>query len=616
MAQSTAAQGQPRGKTVTTTTGIVITQRQLLIIMGGIMLGILLGALDQTIVGPAMFQIIKDLKGLEHYAWVTTAYLLTSTVAVPIFGKLGDLYGRKWFFVGGIVLFMVGSALSGLSSGIDQFSLFGIAPPGLTVGMAELIFFRALQGIGGGIMFANAFTLIGDLLPPAERGRWQGLFGAVWGLASVIGPTVGGFITDNWNWKWVFYVNIPVGLIALVVLFFGLPNLHNTHSTQRKIDWLGAAALTAGITPILLGLSLGGTADFPWNSTQTLGLFAAGVLFLIAFLVIESRATEPIIPLDLFKSRIFTLSTATVFLSGVGMFGALLFIPLFIQGVQGDSATSSGNAITPMMLSLVAVSIAAGQVLSRTGKYRWLGIGGMVALTLGMFLLSGMGVGTPRWQTIAFMMIMGAGLGVAMPLYTLVVQNAFPIQRMGVVTSATQFFRSIGGTVGVALLGTIVNNRFRDEYLAQLSPQLKSSPQFGAFLSTVSPQALISPDTIKQIQGQLTAAQVPANLIPTIIQGIQAPIKGALTTATTEAFLIGAGVLAVAILTTAFIPEIALRRGQPRPVAIEGAAEAIGRDFVAEGLPGASTIPADAEPRASFPPVGGPGRARDPEPTS
>src|SRR4051794_12491667 len=283
--------------------------RQLYLIMGGVMLGLLLAALDATVVGPAMFRILRDLKGLEHYAWVTTGYLLTSTVTVPIAGKLGDLYGRKWFFVGGMVLFIAGSALCGLSSGTAEFNLLGLTVPGLTVGMAELIFFRALQGIGGGLMMANAFTIVGDVVAPAERGRWQGLFGAVFGIASVIGPTVGGFITDNIGWQWVFYVNVPIGLIAVPMVALTFPNMGQHRSGRRAIDWLGAVALMVAVTPLLLALSLGGGKDFPWSSGAIITMFVISAVGLAAFLFTESRAADPILPLDLFKNRIFTLSS-------------------------------------------------------------------------------------------------------------------------------------------------------------------------------------------------------------------------------------------------------------------------------------------------------------------
>ena len=562
--------------------------RQLWLIMIGVMLGMLLAALDQTVVGPAMFKIIKDLKGLEHYAWVTTAYLLTSTVTVPIAGKLGDLYGRKWFFVGGMILFIIASALSGLSRGTEPFTLFGNTIPGLTMGMAELIFFRAIQGIGGGLLFANAFTIVGDVVAPAERGRWQGLFGAVFGLASVIGPTIGGFLTDNISWQWVFYVNIPVGLIAVPMVSLTFPNIVQVRAIRHRIDWLGGVVLIAATTPILLGLSLGGTKDFPWNSVPVIALFVGGVILIGAFILIESRAADPLIPLDLFKNRVFTLSVLTVLLVGLGMFGAIINLPLFIQGVQGDSATNSGNAILPMMFGSIILSMVSGQVLSRTGKYRMLAIIGQVGIAIGMFLLSTMVIDTPRWQTVIYMVVMGMGLGIAQPLYTLIVQNAFPPQRLGVVTSATSFFRSIGGTIGVAIFGTIVNNRFSSEYQAHLPDQMKASPQMGALLSNLSPQALISPDTIGAIQQQLQQLKLPAAQIQQILTAIQAPIKPALGVATTEAFMLGAIVLAVSIPIVAFIPEIELRRAPARraadleAVAVEGVSEGLSPDMLAE----------------------------------
>jgi EmrB/QacA subfamily drug resistance transporter len=556
--------------------------------MGGVMLGLLLAALDQTVVGPAMFRIIRDLKGLEHYAWVTTAYLLTSTITVPIAGKLGDLFGRKWFFVGGMVIFIGASMLCGLAGGTEEFSMFGLTIPGLTVGMAELIFFRAVQGIGGGLIIANAFTIVGDVVAPADRGRWQGLFGAVFGLASVIGPTIGGFITDNIGWQWVFYVNVPVGLVAIPMVSLTFPNMVQARTGSRSIDWLGALTLIGTVTPILLALSLGGSRDFPWGSAPIVTMFGLGVVFLALFLWRESRAPEPIMPLDLFRSRIFTLSIITVALVGLGMFGAIINLPLFIQGVQGQSATTSGNAILPLMFGAIVFSIISGQIVSRTGRYRILAVIGQAIMALGMFLLSTMTMDIPTWKTSLYMIVMGIGLGIAQPLYTLIVQNAFPPQRLGVVTSATTFFRSIGGTVGVALFGTIVNNRFASEYQAQLPAQIKSNPQVGAFLANISPQALISPDTIAAIRTQLQSLKLPLAQIDQIITAITAPIKPALAAATTEAFLIGAIVLATSVFFAAFIPEIALRRRAARAAAsvesraIEGAPEALSPDLVME----------------------------------
>jgi EmrB/QacA subfamily drug resistance transporter len=584
MAQTTQANGASGGKTHVTSSGVHISRAQLLLTMAGVMLGLLLSALDQTIVGPALFKIVKDLQGLEHYSWVSTGYLLTSTIAVPIVGKLSDIYGRKWFFVAGMVIFVAGSMLSGQANGLDQFSVFGVSVAGLTTGMAQLILFRALQGIGGGIITANAFTVIADLVAPAERGRWQGLFGAVFGLASVLGPTVGGYITDNVGWRWVFYVNLPIGILAIAVVVFTFPRLHVRHETETKrhIDWLGAATLAAAVTPILVALSLGGSKDFPWDGQNTISLFVVGGVFLIAFIVVELLAKEPILPLDLFKNRIFTLSVITMALVGIGMFGAIINLPLFIQGVQGASATTSGNAITPMMFSLIVVSVVSGQILSRTGRYRILGIVGTLALSGGLFLLSTMSVDTPTWQTVSYMLVIGLGLGIAMPIYTVIVQNAMPVERLGVVTAATTFFRSIGGTIGIAILGGVVNNRFSSEYMSRLPNQVANNPQFSGLLSNLSPQALVSPDTITVIGQQLQAAGLPTSQISAILAAIQAPIKPALSAALTEAFLIGAIIVGVSVIATALIPEIPLRRGNVRAAAVEGAEFAVGVDESAE----------------------------------
>lgn len=567
---------RPAQRTIITSSGAHISRSQLLTIMGGVMLGLLLSSLDQTIVGPALFKIVKDLRGLEHYSWVTTGYLLTSTITVPIVGKLSDIYGRKWFFVAGMVLFVAGSALCGQSAGTGQFSLFGYDIPNLTIGMAQLILFRALQGIGGGMITGNAFTIIADLVAPAERGRWQGLFGAVFGLSSVLGPTIGGYLTDNVGWQWIFYVNLPIGIIAVTLVTLTFPHLKPRDAGgKRHIDWLGALFLTGAVTPILVALSLGGSADFPWDSSQTIGLFVVGGVLLIAFILREVFAKEPILPLDLFKNRIFTLSVVTMALVGIGMFGALINLPLFIQGVQGDSATASGNSTIPMMMSLIVVSAISGQILSRTGKYRILGIFGTLALTGGMLLLFTMTVDTPLWQTIIYMVIVGVGLGVAMPIYTVIVQNAVPVERLGVVTSATNFFRSIGGVIGVAVLGGVVNNRFTSEYTSRLPDTMKNNPQFSGFLSHLSPQALVSPDTITAIGQQLQAAGLPASQVSVILAAIQAPIKPALAASLTQAFLISAIIVAVSIVATALIPEIPLRRSNARP-AVEGAELALG----------------------------------------
>jgi EmrB/QacA subfamily drug resistance transporter len=555
--------------------------------MGSVLLGMLLAALDQTIVGPAMPKIIGDLQGFEQYSWVFTSYLLTSTITVPIFGKLSDLYGRKWFYAAGIVVFVLGSILSGISTNI-----------------VELIIYRGIQGLGAGIIFASAFAIVADLIPPANRGKWQGAFGAVWGLASILGPTVGGWLTDGPGWRWVFYVNVPVGLIALAVIIAFYPK-ETVHAKERSIDWLGALTLVASLTPLLLALSLGGTPGWDWSSPQIIWLFAAAAVFLAAFIFVQARvAKEPIIPLDLFKNSIFTTSILTVFTTGVGLFGATLYIPLFIQAIQGDSATDSGNALTPMMISVVIASIVAGQIISRTGKYRVIGIVGMALVTIGTTLMWTMGMDTERWVTIAYMVLLGLGMGITFPLYTLVVQNAFPMSRVGVVTAALQFFRSIGGTVGVAVLGSVVNTMFHDRFPAafaekyealkatvptQFQASMPPAETFLSGLSNANPQVLTSADGLAQLKAQLITNGVPSNFVDQLIGVMTDAMKTPLYAGIQTAFLIGALLFGIGIITTWFLKEIPLRKTN---------------DFSA-------TVPEGSAPHTTSPPALPTGRERE-----
>jgi EmrB/QacA subfamily drug resistance transporter len=562
--------------------------------MLSVLLGILLAALDQTIVGPALPRIVGDLQGFDRYSWVVTIYLLTSTISVPIIGKLSDMYGRKWFYMAGIAIFVIGSILSGLSNDMNQ-----------------LIAFRGLQGLGAGFITACAFAIIADLIPPADRGKWQGLFGAMFGLASVIGPTIGGYITDNYSWHWIFFVNVPVGIAALATLFFTFPN-DIKRGVKKAIDWLGAGALVLSLVPLLVALSLGGSRDWDWGSARVIGLFVAAAVFLVAFLIIEARAAEPIIPLDLFKSGIFSVSVGVVFLTGVGLFGAVLYIPLFIQAIQGDTATASGNAVMPLTLAVVVSSVITGQLISRTGKYRLIGIIGMAVVTLGMGLLATMQMDTPRLMTVIFMIVMGAGLGVAFPLYTLVVQNAFPIARVGVVTAAVQFFRSIGSTVGVAILGTVVNNQFHSQFPGELQKAAAALPaatashiplaQLSAGLGDINPQALVSPEGLAALKAQLTQLGTPQQALQTIVNLITTAMKPALFAGIQEAFVIGTVLLGLGLVLTIFLKEIPLRRSNrgPAPAAslaeggvesFEYEAEEAGDELAASGLPAMELTP-------------------------
>jgi EmrB/QacA subfamily drug resistance transporter len=516
-------------------------------VVAGLMLGLLLGALDQTIVGTALPRIIANLGGLNRYAWVVTAYLVTSTISVPIVGKLGDQFGRKWFYVIGIVVFLLGSALAGASGEWGTLPLLGD-------GMNQLIVFRALQGIGAGIMQANSFAIIGDIFPPAQRGKVQGLFGAVFGISSVIGPTVGGYITDNLDWRWVFYINLPIGAVALAVLISTMPVIRASHLSQ-KIDYLGAATLTAALVPLLLAFTWAGQ-QYAWASPQVLGAFGLALVMTVLFCVIESRVPEPILPLDLFTNRVFTVSTLMVFATGFGMFGTILYIPLFIQGVIGTSATESGQILTPMMVGLIVSSVIGGQIISRTGRYRLPAITGLVVMTFGVFLLSRQGVHTTSALAVRNMIVVGLGLGVTMPVFTIAVQNSAPFNRLGVVTSGIQFFRSIGATVGTAVMGGFLNSRLTSELAANVSPQLRQTLAQGPTHGQINAQALISPAATQAMQASFAKIPGGAQLFAQFLAALKVSLAGAIQ----QVFTISLFVVAVAAVICFFLPEIPLRR--------------------------------------------------------
>jgi len=375
-------------------------------VVAGTMLALLLAALDQTIVGTAMPRIVAELNGLSYYSWVITAYLVASTIMVPIAGKLGDLFGRKPFLLAGMIGFVVASALCGQSHG-----------------MLELVIFRTIQGIFGGMLFATVFAVIGDLFPPSQRARLAGLFGAVFGLASIVGPTAGGYITDSWGWRWVFYVNLPVGIIAVLLVIATMPFVRSSASI-RDIDFLGAGALVAGLVPLMVALSI--TRDHGWTSPEVLGLMAVAAVLLIAFFIIEIRNEHPIVPFSLFRNSTFSVSMIVGFLSGFGMFGTIVFVPLIYQGVLGVTATNSGQLLTPMMLGLIVASTLIGQVMVRVRLYRFLGTAGIAVMLVGMWLLSQVTVTTSRLEVVRDIVIVGAGLGSTFPLYLTAVQSALP----------------------------------------------------------------------------------------------------------------------------------------------------------------------------------------------
>ena len=515
---------------------------RLIAILIGVMLGMLLAALDQTVVGTALPRIVANLGGLEHYAWVATAYLLASTVSIPIYGKLSDIYGRRIFFISGMVIFLIGSALSGTSQD-----------------MTQLIIYRGIQGLGAGAMMPLAIAIIGDIFPPSERGKWQGLITSVFGLATILGPILGGTITDNWGWRWVFYVNMPIGVIAILTAGLVLPGA--LRRVQHTIDYSGAAALIAFAVPLLLAFSWAGT-QYAWNSWQIIGLFIFSVVMLVAFILIELRAAEPIISPRLFKNSIFLVSTIAMFMLSAGMFGAILYLPLFVQAVTGNSATNSGVVLTPMMLGFMFSSIVGGQILSRTGRYKILAIFGFSVAAVGMFLLSRMTATTSNGLISLNMIVTGLGIGVMMSLFTIVVQNAFPFRQLGQVTAGLTFFRSIGSTMGVAVMGTIMTNGFQSALKSNLPPVLaKSVPP-----SLQNPQVLLDPGVLSSLQHSF-AARGPQGLA--LFHVFFEAVKVSLASAIDSIFLLGFIVMLLGLFSVLFLREIPLRKSHNAQAAPE-----------------------------------------------
>jgi EmrB/QacA subfamily drug resistance transporter len=477
--------------------GYLLPTRQTLLAFAGVMLGMLVAALNQTIVVTALPTIVSDLGGAEHYSWVFSAYMLGATVTVPVYGRLSDIYGRRRFFVLGIVVFVAGGVVGATAQS-----------------MTQLILARAIQGLGAGALIPLAVIVIGDLVPPSERGRWQGLTGATFGLASVLGPFTGGWIVDHTSWRWVFLASMPVALLALTVGWRTL-KIPTHPDASRSVDWLGAALLMSGTSLSLLATVWGGT-QYPWDSAQIIGLYAAGAALLGAFAWQERRAETPIVPVRLFRRRTFSLANAAAFSVGVSMFGAIMFVPLFVQGAIGASATNSGIVLTPLMLSLMTTSVLSGQVVSRTGRYRWALLAGPVVIAIGSFLLSSLDADSSTRSALVATVVLGLGLGLILQNLVLVVQNTSPARSLGAATSATQFFRSVGGTIGVTVMGAILT--------AGLPPGTESSlGQVGATGDT------------------LAARQTLADAIHPV-------------------FLIGMPLMAVTLVLVSLIPEVPLRR--------------------------------------------------------
>ena len=432
-------------------------------VFGALLLVLFLASLDQTIVSTALPTIVGELGGIEHLSWVVTSYLLASTVTGPVYGKLGDLYGRKIVLQSAIVIFLAGSVLCGLSQN-----------------MAELIAFRAIQGLGAGGLIVTTIAVVGDIFPPRDRGRYQGFFGAVFGISTVIGPLLGGFFVDNLSWRWIFYVNLPVGAAALAVIAVAF----HPHASPLKhsIDYLGAFLLAGGLSGVVLFTSLGGTT-FDWGAPQMIAMLVIGIALLVAFVFVERRAAEPILPLSLFRDRTFVVASSIGFIVGLALFGAVTFLPLYLQIVKGDSATSSGLQLTPMMAGLLVSSIVSGNLISRTGHYRQFPIIGTALMTVALGLLATLGVHTSTLTISLYMVVLGLGLGMVMQVLVLAVQNAVAYEQLGVATSGSTLFRQIGGSIGVALFGAVFANRLHAE-LGERLPQGTKVP------SAVSPELI------------------------------------------------------------------------------------------------------------------------------
>ncbi len=517
-----------------------LPKRQVVITMIGIMLALFLASLDQTIVGTAMPRIIADLGGFTKYTWVITAYIVASTITLLIVGKLSDMYGRKWFLTVGIAIFIVGSILCGISQT-----------------MTQLILFRAFQGIGAGAIMGLSFIVTGDLFSSSDRGKYMGFVGAVFGISSVIGPTLGGFITDTLSWHWVFFVNVPLGIVVLPLFVLFFPHLR-TDFQKHKIDYLGIITLILALIPTMLALSLAGV-DYDWLSSTILGMFSFSLVMLILFVIIERRSEEPIIPLSIFKDRIVSVSSIVIFFTGVAMFASIIFVPLYFQGVLGASATRSGNFLTPMMLGMVVASIISGQLLSCAGgHYRLQGAVGLAIMALGMFLLSRITVETSYVRAVVNIVLVGFGLGITMPLYTIAVQNAVPYALLGIVTSASNFFRQLGGAFGLAIFGSIMNNRFSSEFIAALPPQIKGvipSEQLTSLAN--NPQALVSIEAQSHLKSLFAAFGTQGTVI---FEQVLSTLRQALNSALAEVFLLGLAATILALIINIFLKEIPLRK--------------------------------------------------------
>ena len=513
------AEAMPTQASAGTATSFDLPHRRVMVIIGALMLGMLLAALDQTIVSTALPTIVADLHGGSHIAWVVTAYLLAATVSTPLWGKLGDQYGRKGFFQASILLFLLGSIFSGLATS-----------------MVMLIACRAIQGLGGGGLMVGAQAIVGDIIPPRDRGRYQGLFGAVFGVASVVGPVLGGVLVDDLSWRWIFYVNIPVGAVALLVIASRVPgHLRRVH---HDIDYLGIVLLSLGAAALVLLTSLGGTT-YAWSSLPIVAMAVSGIVLLAAFALVERRAKEPVLPLHLFANRAFSASSTVGFIVGFAMFGAITFLPLFYQDVLGANPTNSGLRLLPLMAGMLFLSIVSGQVISKTGKYRAFPILGTAIIALGLWLLSLVTPSTSSTVQYLYLVVLGIGLGSVMQVLVLVAQNAVPQQELGVATSGATFFRSIGGSFGAAIFGAIFSNVL----VGKLASALRGT----------------------HLPPGVTGSGVSPALLAKLPTPIRAGYESAFASSVQEVFLIAVPIAALAFVVSFLLPRVEFRRANVLP---------------------------------------------------
>lgn len=516
-----------------------LTHKQKMTVMIALMVAMFFAAINQTIVSSAMPRIIAELGGMEHYSWVITVFMLTSTIATILIGKLSDIYGRKPFLLFGIVIFMTGTFLTGLSSDIFQ-----------------MILFRGIQGVGAGILMSTTITAVGDLFAPRERAKWTGLMMSIFGLSSVLGPTLGGFMVDHMEWKWLFWAFLPLGVVAFVMILFMFPKAVRT--TSESIDYWGSLVLSLSIVSLLLGFSWAGTKH-PWGSPEILGLFAATVVGIIIFIFVERKAKSPVLPLSLFKNGIVNISNGVGFLMNAGMLGAMIYLPFFVQGVEGLTPTQSGFVNIPMSISMILLSTIAGRFISKSGKYKIYAISGIILMIVSMVMLANMNsVGF----AVASMTIFGIGLGLSMPVFTLTVQNAVPSSQLGVVTAASTLFRNLGGTIGIAVLGSVMNSSMASNLRKVMGSdtgvdfsQLDESTS-DRFMEMLNPQILLNQPKLKELQ--MTLPEETLDTFTSMINMLRSVLADTLSTV----FYIGAGLLVIALVLTLFLKEIPLRTSE------------------------------------------------------